>query len=122
MIDLNRFSDAGWRNAEQRRYPMINFMLVRHTVKEFAGWKKGYDEDLPTRNEAGLTEKFLLRGVDKPNEVIVLFEVKDIAKAKKFAESAELRDAMTRAGVIDKPDVYFLSEEKAGAYAKASGF
>jgi hypothetical protein len=30
-------------------------------------------------------------------------------KAQAFAASPDLREAMDRAGVIDKPDVYFLS-------------
>ncbi|HTG01190.1 MAG TPA: hypothetical protein VK654_11465 [Nitrospirota bacterium] len=67
------------------------------------------------------SEKLLLRGVENPNEVIILFKVKDIVKAINFPTSSDLRDAMTKAGVIDKPDVYFLNEEKAGVYAKASG-
>ncbi len=54
--------------------------------------------------------------------MIILFEAKDLGRAKKFAESADLREAMEKAGVIDKPDIYFLREEKAGVYAKASGF
>ncbi len=101
---------------------MLNYMLVRHKVKDFTVWKRVYDDHLPKRIEAGLTEKFLFRGADNLNEVITLFEARDLVKARKFAESADLRDAMEKAGVIDKPDIYFLSEEKAGVYAKASGF
>ncbi len=101
---------------------MLNHMLVRHTVKDFTSWKRIYDDHLPKRNEAGLTEKYLLRGTENPNEVIILFESRDIVRAKKFAESADLRETMEKAGVIDKPDIYFLTEEKAGVYAKASGF
>jgi hypothetical protein len=101
---------------------MLNYLLVRHTVKDFTYWKRIFDDHLPKRKEAGLTDKLLLRGADKPNEVIILYEIKDIARAKKFTESVDLRETMEKAGVIDKPDIYFLNEEKAGAYAKASGF
>jgi hypothetical protein len=38
----------------------------------------------------------------------LLFEAKDIQKAKEFASSADLREAMQSAGVVDKPDIYFL--------------
>ena len=101
---------------------MLNYILVRHKVKDFATWKRVYDTHLPKRTEAGLTERYLLRGVDKHDEVIILFETKDIVRAKKFTESEDLRVTMEKAGVIDKPDIYFLSEEKAAGYAKASGF
>lgn len=101
---------------------MTSYLLIRHKVKDFTSWKPAYDEHLPKRNEAGLTEKILLRGISDKNELIVLFECRDLERARKFVESEDLKDAMKRAGVIDKPDIYFLTEEKAGVYAKASGF
>ncbi len=101
---------------------MLGYLLVRHKVKDFAVWKPIYDADLPSRIEAGLTEKYLFRGAGDKNEVIILFEAKDLDRATTFTESADLREAMEKAGVIDKPDIYFLREEKAGVYAKASGF
>jgi hypothetical protein len=61
-----------------------------------------------TRQGAGLKEEHLLRNTDDPNEVVMLFEAKDIQKAKEFAGSADLREAMQNAGVVDKPDIYFL--------------
>lgn len=88
---------------------MNGFMLVRHKVKDFTVWKAGYDAHSPKRDEAGLTEKYLLRSVDDANEVVLLFEAQDVARAKAFAESAELRETMQKVGVIDKPDIYFLN-------------
>ncbi len=89
---------------------MSTYMLVRHKVKDFSVWKPGYDEHLPKRNAAGLTEKYLFQSEQDPNEVIVLFEAKDLDLARAFAESEELRETMQRVGVIDKPDIYFLRE------------
>lgn len=88
---------------------MASYMLIRHKVRNFSEWKRGYDAHLPKRIEAGLTEKYLLRGADDPNEVILLFEAKDINRAKAFAESADLKEAMQQAGVVDKPDIYSLN-------------
>jgi hypothetical protein len=88
---------------------MNGFMLVRHKVKDFTAWKSGYDAHAPKRNEAGLTEKYLLRSVEDANEVVMLFEAQDVARAKAFAESADLRETMQKVGVIDKPDIYFLN-------------
>ena len=47
---------------------MVNYVLIRHKVRDFSQWKRGYDAHLPKRNEAGLTEKHLLRGASDPNE------------------------------------------------------
>jgi hypothetical protein len=88
---------------------MAGFMLIRHKVRDFKSWKAGYDAHLPKRVEAGLTEKYLLRSADDPNEVVALFEAPDLSRAKAFAASAELREKMQEVGVIDKPDVYFLN-------------
>jgi len=38
-----------------------------------------------------------------------LFEAKDVQKAQEFGNSPDLREAMQKAGVVDKPDIYFLS-------------
>ena len=88
---------------------MANFMLIRHKVKDFENWKAGYDAHQPKRAEAGLTEKYLLRGSDDPNEVVALFEAQDLSRAKAFATSAELREKMQEVGVVDQPDIYFLN-------------
>ena len=59
-----------------------------------------------------MKEEHLLRNTDDPNEVVILFEAKDIQKAKEFAGSADLREAMQNAGVVDKPDIYFSADLK----------
>jgi hypothetical protein len=88
---------------------MASYLVVRHKVRDFSEWKRGYDAHLPKRVEAGLREKDLLRGAYDPNEVILFFEAKDLARAKSFAESADLKEAMRKVGVVDRPDIYFLN-------------
>jgi hypothetical protein len=95
------------------------YTLIRHKVRDFSAWKKVYDAHAGMRDKAGLAEKFVLRSEDDPNEVIILLEAGDIARAKAFSESKDLHDKMNEAGVIDKPDVYFLHDES-GAAAKAA--
>ena len=88
---------------------MVNYVLIRHKVRDFSQWKRGYDAHLPKRNEAGLTEKHLLRGASDPNEVIILFEAKDIKRAEDFARSVDLKETMKKVGVVDEPNIYFLN-------------
>ena len=85
------------------------YVLVRHRVSDFSNWKAAYDAHSTARQEAALREEHLLRNVDDPNEVILLFEAKDLQKAKEFGASADLREAMQNAGAVDKPDIYFLN-------------
>ena len=84
-------------------------VLVRHKVADYTKWKAGYDGHAGVRKKAGLKEVHLLRNVQNPNEVVVLFEAADMKKAQEFASSDDLRDTMMRAGVVDRPDIYFLS-------------
>ena len=83
-------------------------MLIRHKVADFAKWKPVYDAHLPARQGAGLKEEYLFRNAEDPNEVLLLFSMEDVDKAKAFAASDDLREAMKKARVSDKPDLYFL--------------
>ena len=92
-------------NQEQ---PM-NLLYVRHKVADFTKWKAAYDAHSSAREKAGLKEVHLLRNVDSLDEVVILFEVRDIQKARDFATSTDLQDAMRDAGVVDQPDIRFLA-------------
>ena len=86
----------------------MNYLLIRHRVADFSRWKAAYDAHSGAREQAGLTEKELLHDIKDPNHVMLLFEVADVQKAQDFTESSDLREAMSGAGVTDKPDIYFL--------------
>ncbi|MDE2614352.1 MAG: hypothetical protein KGL78_12985 [Burkholderiales bacterium] len=84
------------------------FVLIRHKVRDFEAWKLGYDAHRAKRVEAGLTERHLLRNADNGNEVVLLFEARDLGAARAFSASPNLRETMQAAGVVDRPDIYFL--------------
>jgi heme-degrading monooxygenase HmoA len=86
------------------------YMLVRHKVANFDKWKPLYDEHATVRKDSGSRSAHLFRNADNPNEVLILFEWESLDKAKKFAQSENLRQKMQEAGVLDKPDIYFLNE------------
>ena len=64
---------------------------------------------LSARQKAGLKQEHLLRNIDNPNEVILLFKAEDVQQAREFGNSSDLRETMQKAGVVDKSDIYFLS-------------
>ncbi len=84
-------------------------MIVRHKVKDFAVWKTAFDSHKSAQASAGLSNPRVFRSADDPNEIVVLFDAQDIAKAKAFGAAADLKASMMAAGVIDKPDAYFLN-------------
>ena len=86
------------------------YVLVRHKVEDYAKWKPVFDEHAVTREGSGSQGGYLLRNADNPNELVVLLEWDDLAKARQFTQSEDLKAAMQRAGVADMPDIYFLEE------------
>jgi hypothetical protein len=88
----------------------MHYLLLRHKIEDFKHWKPVYDSHLPSRQRAGLRELHLFRNIDTPHEIIILFEASDLAKAHQFVASSDLREAMNRAGVTDKPEICFLDD------------
>jgi heme-degrading monooxygenase HmoA len=86
------------------------YLLVRHKVEDFDRWKPVYDEHGATRKATGSLGSQLLRNADDPNEMVILFRWDTLENARRFAQSDDLREAMQRAGVADRPDIYFLDE------------
>ncbi|RJQ48327.1 MAG: cyclase [Nitrospiraceae bacterium] len=88
---------------------MANYVLIRHKVRDFPEWKRGYDAHLPKRLESGLSEKYLLHEANDPNEVTILFEALDINRARAFVESTDLKETMKKVGVVDRPEIHILN-------------
>jgi len=87
----------------------MHHVLIRHKVSDFQKWKVSYDNHAPAREEAGFKELHLLRNADDLNEVVMMFEVADTQKAREFVNSTDLKEAMQKSGVVDQPDIYFLT-------------
>ncbi len=87
----------------------MGLVIVRHKVKDFASFKTVFDDHRSAQTGAGLSNPRVFRSADDPSEVVILFDAQDLAKAKQFASSPDLKAAMASAGVIDKPDIYFLN-------------
>ena len=85
-------------------------LFIRHKVKDYPKWKSMFDEHAAKRKAAGCKGGRLFRREKDPKEVVILFEWEDLGKAHQFAESEDLRQTMERAGVLGKPELYFLDE------------
>jgi len=87
----------------------MGYLLVRHKVREFHEWKRVFDAHRNAQRDSGLRLEKVLRNLYEPNEVFLFFEVIDLAKARGFVFSPEVPNAQEESGVVDKPDIYFLS-------------
>ena len=85
-------------------------MLIRHKIVDYGAWKPVFDEHQTTRRANGSRGGRTFRCADDPNEVVILLEWDDLERARLFADSDDLREAMDRAGVTDRPDIWFLAD------------
>ena len=89
---------------------MSNYVLVRHRVTEFAEWKRVFDLHEAKRAEAGLSVVHVLRSADDPHLVVLMLKASDVSRAKAFAASLDVKEAMQKGGVMDRPEAYFLTD------------
>ena len=84
-------------------------MFVRHAVSDYAAWRKAYDGFGADRRKLGVTAQAVYRSKDDANDVTVTHDFKSVGEAKAFADSADLKDAMKRAGVKGEPQIWITT-------------
>jgi hypothetical protein len=82
-------------------------LMVKHKVKDWDAWKKTFDSTIQIRIDAGLTDRVVSHSVEDNKNVTVVFAVADVAKAKAFCNSKDLKDKMAKAGVVGAPSFFF---------------
>jgi hypothetical protein len=87
----------------------MGHLLVRHRVADFDRWKAVFDGHAEAQRAAGLSITHAMRNVEDPGEVVLLFDVEDVERAKRFVFSPQVPGAQQESGVLDKPDIYFLT-------------
>jgi hypothetical protein len=90
--------------------PHVTENLTIHVkVQDYAKWRAGYDAHETSRRSAGITNGRVFRNAADPNDVVVLQDVADVAKARTFVASEDLKAAMQKSGVIGSPSVRFAA-------------
>ncbi len=89
-------------------------MFVRHQVADFAAWKRVYDDFQNTDATAVVRAEAVFCGAESPEDVTVWHDFDDLATAKDFIASSELRQAMQTAGVVGEPQIWFAMRELPG--------
>ncbi len=85
-------------------------LFVHHKVKDYATWRKIFDDLTALRTGYGCTGHRVFQSPSDPNEITVLSEWKSADQAKAYSNADELKEGMKDAGVISQPDVMFLAE------------
>lgn len=86
---------------------MVN-TLVRITVTNFDEWQRVFEEAADLRAAYGSRGVTVYRNIDRPDEAILLADYEDLDRARQLFQSPEFREAISKAGVIGRPEVTFL--------------
>jgi L-rhamnose mutarotase len=86
------------------------YIISRHKVNDYQAWKKVFDNALSFRKAGGEKSYQIFQAENDKNNLFMIFEWDSLKNARKFFESSDLQKAMQQAGVLEKPDVYFLEE------------
>jgi len=84
-------------------------MVVRNKVTDYDKWLAGFEGHDSLKLANGLHNYVVGRSVEDPNMILVATKADDIAKAKVFGNSAELKQAMQKDGVVGKPTVSLVT-------------
>ena len=86
----------------------MSTLIARVTVKDYGSWRQAFDTGQSRRAAVGLSNPQVFRSADDGNELIVVFDVSDLKKAKEFAVSPERKAMLEKNGVIGAPKDYFI--------------
>jgi quinol monooxygenase YgiN len=84
-------------------------VVISHEVKDYATWKKGYDAHEPVRKKGGFNVSGVYSDVKNPNMVTVIGQFPSAAAAEEFFTNPEMKETMSKVGVIGKPEMKILA-------------
>jgi len=84
-------------------------LTVHFKVKDFNTWRTSYNGRETNRVSAGITNGRVFRSADDPNDVVILQDVADVAKARTWYGSDEMKAVLEKSGVVGSPSVRFAA-------------
>jgi hypothetical protein len=84
-------------------------VTIHIKVKDYATWRTAYDGHEKGRASAGITNGRVFRSAEDPNDLVILQDVADVAKARTWFGSDDLKAAMQKSGVVGSPNVRFAA-------------
>jgi hypothetical protein len=86
-------------------------LFIRHTVSDYAAWRKVYDGFEEQRKAMGVTSHGVYQADGNPNDVTIYHEFDSMDAGKAFANSQELKSAMQTAGVMGAPNIWITTKD-----------
>ena len=84
-------------------------LTIHIKVKDYSTWRPAYDGHEKSRLSAGITNGRVFRNAEDLNDVVILQDVADVAKARSWLGSDEIKATMQKSGVVGSPSVRFAA-------------
>src|ERR1700756_4140288 len=84
-------------------------LTIHLKVKDYATWRTAYDGREKSRLSAGITNGRVFRNAQDPNDLVILQDVADVAKARTWLNSDDMKAAMQQNGVLGSPTIRFAT-------------
>jgi hypothetical protein len=84
-------------------------LTIHVKVKDYSTWRTSYDEHEKSRLSAGITNGRVFRNAQDQNDIVILQDVADVAKARTWLGSNEMKATMQKSGVVGTPNVRFAA-------------
>ena len=84
-------------------------LLIETKVRDYTSWRPAYDAHEPSRIEATLTNGGVYCRPGDRNDMLLLFDVADVDKARAWTVGEDLKGVMKPAGVLGTPTFTFIS-------------
>jgi hypothetical protein len=83
-------------------------LLIETKVRDYLTWRPAYDAHQPSRLGATITNGRVYCRPEDRNDMVLLFDVADVDKARAWTVGDDLNGVMTAAGVIGTPTFTFI--------------
>jgi heme-degrading monooxygenase HmoA len=95
---------------------MATITVVRFRVESFEKFQERFTADDSMRRAAGMRGTLVARDAQDPSAVLIQSRWDDLASAKKFLSSDQMRERMKSAGA-NGPEIHFLEVAHEASYA-----
>ena len=82
-------------------------MIVTFSIKDYNTWRPVFDAAAPDRAQDGVGKGQVYRSADRPNDLLVVFDVADEKRARAWMASVQVRADWEKGGVIGTPSYRF---------------
>jgi hypothetical protein len=109
MMSIQIYTSISFGGMAMNAQHTTENLTIHHKVKDYATWRTGYNAHEKSRLSAGITNGRVFRSAEDPNDVVVLQDVADVAKARIWLGSDDLKTAMEKSGVVGSPSIRFAA-------------